>query len=68
MKVNIQDLGVAMDVKTKGVEFRIRENNGDFLGDLFVTSTGLVWCEGRTAKENGVKITWKEFIEMMTEN
>ena len=56
-----------MDVKTKGVEFRVKDNEGKFLGDMYVTSTGLVWCSGRTTKEKGIKVSWADFIEWMME-
>ncbi|WP_170858558.1 hypothetical protein [Pseudomonas nitroreducens] len=54
-----------MDVKTKGVEFDVYDNKENFLGDMFVTKSGLVWCKGKTKKENGVRVSWEEFIAWM---
>lgn len=65
MKVNIKNLNVNMDVKTNGVEFSVYDTSDNFLGDMFVTKTGLVWCKGKTKKENGKKMTWIRFIEQM---
>ena len=66
MDVSIKSFEVNMDVKTNGVEFGIREpNGGDRLGDLFITKAHLIWCEGRTRRENGKKIKWTDFVEMV---
>lgn len=64
MKVSIKDLSVDMEIKNKGIELDVYDD-GTHLGDLVVTKSGLTWCKGKTAKENGVKISWKKFIEFM---
>ncbi len=63
MQVLIKSFNVNMEVKSKGVEFEVKDNDGNHLGDLVLTKTALFWCKGRTSKEKGVPITWKEFIE-----
>ena len=68
MKVRIKDMTVEMDVKTKGIEFEVRDNDGTFRGDCYLTSTGIVWCEGKTSKKNGVKVDWNDFIDWMNED
>ena len=65
MKVGIKRFNVDMEVKNTGVEFGVHSNSGDHLGDLVITKTRLIWCEGRTRPQNGVPIAWEEFIEMM---
>jgi hypothetical protein len=65
MKVSIKDLAVTMEVKNKGVELDVYDNNDNHLGDLVVTKTRLIWCNGRTNPENGKAITWAEFIALM---
>ena len=62
MKVSVKKLSVNMDIKTKGVELEVRDNQDQHLGDLYVTSTGLTWCRGRTTRRRGKKITWEKFI------
>jgi hypothetical protein len=57
----IKDLSVNMDVKNNGIEFDVSENG--HIGDLFVTKTGIIWCEGKTDRANGRKIDWKELRE-----
>ncbi len=66
MKVLIKEFGLDMEVKTKGIELEIRSANGKKqLGDLVVTKTQIIWCKGRTTRENGVPVTWNEFISWM---
>jgi hypothetical protein len=56
-----------MDVKKKGIELEVRTPNGDSqLGDCYVNMTGLVWCPGKTNKKNGIKIEWKDLINLMS--
>ena len=64
MKVNIKKFDVKMELKTNGIEFEVRDNNDLFLGDMIINKTGLVWCEGRTTKANGVKKDWAKVIEL----
>ncbi len=65
MKVVIKDFAVNMDIKNKGVEFQVHGNDGTFKGDCYVTKTGLTWCAGRTTRQNGVPVTWQDFIDWM---
>jgi len=65
MQVSIKRFAVEMNVKQAGIEFGVWDNAGTFKGDCYVTSTGLIWCQGKTKKENGVRVTWDEFIEWM---
>jgi len=65
MEVWIKSLEVEMQVKQKGIELGVRSANGkEQLGDCYATMTGLVWCSGRTKKENGVKIKWSELMQI----
>jgi hypothetical protein len=63
MKVSIKDLSVDMEIKNTGVELDVYDNAGKHLGDLVVTKTGLTWCQGRTTRANGQKISWADFIK-----
>ena len=65
MDVSVKSLDVAMQVKNKGIEFQIYANDGTFRGDMIVTKTGLIWCEGKTRRSNGVPVSWDEFIAYM---
>lgn len=67
MKVTVKDFFISMEIKNKGIELDIYDNNGKHKGDLVVTKSGLTWCKGKTTVANGKKITWKKFIEQMEE-
>ena len=68
MKVGIKSFDVEMKVKKKGIELQVYDNDDNFRGDLIITQAHLIWCEGRTRRQNGVKITWNEFIDWMNED
>ncbi|MFN3231371.1 MAG: hypothetical protein ACE363_04340 [Alphaproteobacteria bacterium] len=63
MQVTIKDFGVDMEVRNKGIEFEIRDPDGTFRGDCYLTKTGLIWCQGKTKKQNGIPVSWDRFIE-----
>lgn len=66
MIVNIKQFKVEMEVKNSGLEFEIRSTQGEHLGDLVVTKTNLIWCEGRTRRGNGKSISWEDFRHYMS--
>jgi hypothetical protein len=66
MKANIKDFGgVQLEVKSKGIELGIKDNQDKQVGDQRVTSTKLIWCPGKVTRENGEQITWTEFSKLM---
>lgn len=66
MQVSIKSFDVNMEVKSNGIEFGVRTADGSSqLGDCYLTMTGLVWCNGKTKKANGIKIHWNDFIAIM---
>ena len=65
MKVQFKDLGVDMQVKSS--ELQISDPSGKQVGDLIVTQTKIIWCKGRTRRENGKKLSWNKFAEVMKE-
>ena len=61
MEVWIKTFDVRMQVKSNGMELEVRTPDGEeHLGDCYVTQTGITWCEGRTRRQNGVKISWND--------
>ena len=68
MKVYVKEMAVNMEVKNNGIEFEVRDTDETFLGDCFVTRTGLIWCQGKTTKAKGKKVSWNEFIQWMSED
>ena len=65
MQVTIKSLDVNMELKNRGVELEIRNPQGEFLGDLVVTKTQLIWCKGKTKRQNGKTISWAAFQTYM---
>lgn len=65
MKVFIKDFAVTMEIKNRGIEVDVSDNDGSHLGDLVMTRTRLVWCKGRTSVQRGTPISWKDFIAYM---
>ena len=67
MKVAIKSLEVDMEVKNKGIELEVYEPNGlDRLGNLVITKTELIWCAGKTRRDNGTKLKWPAFVALIS--
>jgi len=68
MKLSIKEITVKkLDIGPAGTEIEVRDTKDKYLGDLIITKANLIWCKGKTKKENGVKLSWKKFIDMMEE-
>ena len=65
MKVSIKNLAVTMEVKNTGMELDVYDNQGNFLGDLVITKSQLIWCRGKVRRKNGKAIKWPAFIKFM---
>jgi hypothetical protein len=65
VKVAIKNFDVEMEFKNNGVEFEVRKPDGELLGDCYITKTGLIWCQAKTTRKNGVMVKWQEFIDWM---
>jgi hypothetical protein len=68
MKVSIKTFEVEMDVKNKGVEFEVYDNQGEHLGDVILSKAKVIWCKGKTRRKNGRSFTWEEFIGRMEQD
>lgn len=65
MNVSIKDFDVAMEVKNNGIELDVADTKGVHIGDLVVTKAKLIWCKGKTSRNNGKEISWADFIAYM---
>lgn len=65
MEVKIADLGIPLDVKTRGIDFEVNDNSGHLLGHLKLTSTKLEWRNRVIHRGNGIEIEWEDFIALM---
>jgi len=67
--VRVKDFAVEMELGTKGIELEVRSpTTGRHVGDLIVTKTQVIWCEGRTGRANGKKVSFEDFREWINEN
>ncbi len=65
MKVDVKDLNISsMQIKEKGIELAVY-NDKEFLGDLVIRNTGIIWCKGKTTPQNGEFLNWEKFIKFM---
>jgi hypothetical protein len=65
MNVSIKKFDVEMKLKNKGVEFEVYDNQDTHLGDVILTKSKVIWCQGKTSREKGKHVKWEEFIEYM---
>jgi hypothetical protein len=65
VKVYIKEFDVEMELKNNGVELDVSDPQGNHIGDLIVTKTKLIWCQGRIRGKNGKPILWEDFIAYM---
>jgi hypothetical protein len=65
MQVKIKELAAEIELKNKGIELEIRDPSGNFIGDLVINKSNIIWCEGRTKVENGIKLSIPNFIQKM---
>jgi hypothetical protein len=63
MTVLVKQFDVQMEVKTNGIEFEVRDNDGTHLGDLILTKKWLIWCPGRTTRRKGKKVLLTDIID-----
>lgn len=69
MQVTIKSFDLDIDIKNKGIELDVYSADGsDHLGDLVITKSQVIWCDGRKSRENGIKVSWTEFIKLMKES
>lgn len=62
MNVGIKNMNVDMQLGNNGVEFEVRNNNDEFLGDLRIGKATIEWCPGRTRNGNGKQKSWDDLI------
>lgn len=61
-KVKIKEFGIDLNVKNKGLILDVYDG-GKHLGDIQITKTGLIWCNGKS--HTGPKRKWRQFIDWM---
>jgi hypothetical protein len=65
MNVIVKDFYVSMELKANGMELGVyTPDDGKHLGDCFVTMVGLIWCDGKVVRENGIHVKWQDLMEI----
>lgn len=62
MNVGIKNMNVDMQLGNSGVEFEVKNNKDEFLGDLRIGKATIEWCKGKTRNGNGVQVSWDNLI------
>ena len=62
MKVNVDDLDVAMELGNNGILLSIYDNDGTYRGKLRVGKGTVEWCKGKKRIGNGQKFNWNDLI------
>jgi hypothetical protein len=66
MKVSIKQLDVKTELKKKGMELSVYDEDNVHLGDLFINGAKVIWCKGKsTPKSGGIELSWSAFIKAM---
>ncbi len=67
MIVKIKRFRVDMPIGNNGIEIDVSDLSDKHLGDLYVSRTGLIWCNGKIGRKssNAKHITWDRFIRRM---
>lgn len=68
MKVSIKDFNVSMELGNNGITLDVRDQKGNFLGDLRLGRGTIEWCQGKTKAGNGVKKSWNDLISFFSES
>lgn len=64
MKVEIDKLGLNMEIHTRGMKLLVHDRKR-LKGGLYITKSGLIWWPSKIAKNNGKTISWADFIGLM---
>ncbi len=64
MKVNVDDMDVAMELGNNGITFSVYDNDGSYKGKFRVGKGTVEWCKGKTRVGNGNKLNWSDFISL----
>lgn len=68
MKVNVDDLDVAMELGNNGILLSIYDNGNTYKGKLRIGKGTVEWCKGKTRIGNGVKVNWNDLIAYFEED
>lgn len=62
MQAEVEVFGEKLNLKNKGVDFVVRDNDGKLVGRITVNRAGICVRTGKTGTKNGDKYKWKELF------
>ena len=68
MKINIDDMDVAMELGNNGIRLSVYDNDGNYRGKLRLGRGTVEWCKGKTRIGNGRKVNWEDLIGFFEES
>lgn len=68
MKVNVDDLDVAMELGNNGITLSVYDNDNTYRGKLRVGKGTVEWCKGKKRIGNGIKVNWNDLITYFEED
>lgn len=55
----IKSFQISQELKNAGIEIQI-DDDGKQYGDIYVTKTGVIWCDGKCHRNSGTKFSFDE--------
>ena len=65
MLVRITPHELDMEIKNKGITIAVADTRNKHVGNLIITKTKLIWCDGKVRQQNGIPVTWEKFPGLM---
>lgn len=62
MKIVVKEFSALMELKNEGIALEVRDPQEELLGSLVVNKSQLIWSKGKTKRDKGIKVSWKDFI------
>jgi hypothetical protein len=72
MQISVKKIHQEFEVTSKsaGIEFSVRDESGNHLGDFYIRKTGIVWAPGRVGYKSpkAKKLSWWKLIDLAERN
>lgn len=65
MKIALKAIRHELEIKNNGIEFSVRDSNGEHLGDFYIRKSGVVWSKGKKSIDTGQAKTWAALIKWL---
>ncbi len=65
MDISVKNFDLELQVKTNGIEFLVRDNDGTHRGTFVINKARIEWCKGKKRRGNGVQVDWDVLIDVL---